>query len=86
MNNNDTIKKQIESLGFARSLGNSLYRLCRKVEYWVEIKEDYSITFKSLQRYGGGKELNYRLKFSDVYEFQTFAEELLRFAKKAVTA
>ena len=86
MNNNDTIKKQIESLGFTRSLGTSLYKLRRKVEYWVQIQEDESITFESFQRYGGGKELNYKLKFSDVYQFQTFAEELLKFAKKEVLA
>jgi len=82
-----TITKEIESLGFKKSvIDNALNIIRRKVEYWVIVESNESITFESYQRYSSGKEVNYRLKFNDIYQFIKFAEELLKFAKKEVLA
>lgn len=84
MNDIYVIRKKIESLGFTRSIGTSLYKRRRNLEYWVNLEEDESITFESFQRYG--RVVNYEIKFQNIDQFTKFAEELLKFAKKEVLA
>jgi hypothetical protein len=85
MNNTENIIKQIESFGFKKSvIGNALNIIRRKVEYWVNVELDESITFESYQKHSSGSEVNYRLKFNNIYQFSSFASELLKFAKKEV--
>ena len=84
MNDPYVIRKKIESLGFLRSSGTSLYKRRKNLEYWVNVEEDESITFESFQRYD--RSFNYDLKFKNIDQFTRFAHELLKFAKKEVLA
>jgi len=86
--NNEQIIKEIESLGFTRSIGQALYKNKRYFEYWAEVQNDGSIIFESYHRhqYADGRKTNYSLKFDDIYEFKNFADELLRFTKKEALA
>ena len=87
MNNTENIIKQIESFGFKKSvIDNALNIIRRKVEYWVNVELDESITFESSQRCSHCRDINYRIKFNNIYEFDRFASELLKFAKKEVLA
>jgi hypothetical protein len=82
MNDPYVIRKKIESLGFTRSIGSSLYKHRRNVEYWVQVNEDESIRFESFERHAKG--FNYDLSFKNINQFTRFAQELLKFVKKEV--
>ena len=82
MNNTENIINQIRLLGFAKSVGSSLYKHRRNVEYWVQVNEDESIRFESFERHAKG--FNYDLSFKNINQFTRFAQELLKFVKKEV--
>lgn len=76
---NNKIKNQIESLGFSHSFGATFYKIKRNFEYWVNIDDDGSIIFKGFTKFSSVP--NYRLKFGNIEEFKSFADELLKFNK-----
>jgi flagellar biosynthesis regulator FlaF len=86
--NNNQIKEQIESLGFTRSIGTTFYKFKRYSEYWLAIELNGSITFESYYRNqcSDKSTAKYSIRFDDIYEFNSFADELLKFNKKEVTA
>lgn len=85
MNNLDQIKQQIESLGFTQSIGSTFYKFKRYSEYWLAVELNGSITFESYYR-SHKSTAKYSIKFDDIYEFTNFADELLKFNRKEVTA
>jgi hypothetical protein len=88
MNNLDQIKQQIESLGFTQSIGSTFYKFKRYSEYWLAVELNGSITFESYYRNQRSDKstAKYIIKFDDIYEFTNFADELLKFNRKEVTA